>query len=67
MNYNKIGHSIILNYKAWFLFMVCSTILCDGSVWLGIVTFIYTYLACYAGHYLMHVDFCYCHVYSLCH
>lgn len=67
MDYNKIGNSIILNYKAWFLFFVCSTILCDGSVFLGIVTFLYTYLVCYVGHYLMHVDFCYCHIYSLCH
>lgn len=67
MDYNKIGNSIILNYKVWFLFFVCSTILCDGSIFLGIVTFLYTYLVCYIGHYLMHVDFCYCHVYSLCH
>ena len=70
MNYEhfmKIFDSILLNYKTWILYLICSTIICDGSILLGLVSFLYTYLACYAGHYLMHLDFFYCNIYSLCH
>ena len=63
----KIIESIVLNYKSWILYLVCSTIICDGSFLLGLVSFLYTYLACYAGHYLMHIDFFYCNMYSLSH
>jgi len=59
--------SICINYKTWVLYIVCATILADYNILQGIVAFLYAYFACYAGHYLMHMEWFYCNIYSISH
>ena len=67
MDYMLVLHSIFINYKTWFLYIGCATILCDYNILHGIITFLYAYFACYLGHYLMHLDCFYCNIYSISH
>lgn len=63
----NIKDAMLLNYKTWILYFICSSIICDYNMILGIITFLYTYYVSYMGHKLLHVDAFYTNIYAISH
>ena len=62
-----IKRELIVNYKTWLVFILCSTILNDYHLGLGFICFFYSYLTSYLSHKLLHNDFCYMNIYNITH
>jgi hypothetical protein len=56
----KIINNLLINYKSFLLYIILSTIICNGDMIKGVICFIFIYTISYTTHLLLHVDFFYC-------